>query len=138
MNNKKETEQALSPASSETLAMLNNNRDAIIAETLKRSMQHNDEVAQHAEQGPQLIRSGLTFSMQAIETAMQMGNVDILRFQIPWGRDRLIHDGVQPGHVLHRFEILRQVGAELLPPPAAQEWLQYVNWLIHEQERSMK
>ena len=113
-------------------------REVIINAATRRAMQFAEEVEQHGEKAEELIQSGLTFTVKAIEAAMQTGNTGILDFQIPWGMDRLQHDQVQPGQVLHRFKIIKQVVTDMFDTQIAQHINPYIDHLIAQQEEGMQ
>jgi len=131
-------EKNLPPIRGDILEKFQALRPAIIQEAARRSLQFEDEVSQHGEKAESILKIGLTFTVQAIEAAMRTGNTGIIDYQIPWGLDRLTVDKVQPQHVLHRFQILKQVINASMQAETAARINPYIDQLIQKQKEGMK
>lgn len=127
------TETQLPPISKEALASFQENRDAIIKETVSQSLKIDHEVEHHGEKAPQLLTTGLEFTTKMLEAAMITGEVVLLEDELKWAKDRLPHDGVQMEHVINRFEIYRGVVNETLPSDYASEIITFIDWMINYQ-----
>jgi hypothetical protein len=105
----------------------------IIKLIVERSIEHKEDVAQHGDRAAEILTSGLEFTTKALETSMQLHNVDLLEYQLQWAWDRLPHDNVQAKHLVSRFKIMAGVIEETLTPQNAAEVNQFVTWLIERQ-----
>jgi len=119
--------------SPETLAVFGAQRTAIIRAVIARAMEGDDGANQYGSQTEQFLTVGLDFTTQALEVTMQLHNLEMLDIQLRWANERLPHDGVQPDHLLKRYEILAQVVETALPAPHAQAVNQFVQWMIARQ-----
>jgi hypothetical protein len=117
----------------DALAAYRAHRGTIVQTTVALAMHHHDEVTQHGEQAEHLLTAGLDYTTQALEVAMALHDLDMLEYQLQWGNERLPHDGVQPRHLLRRYEILARVIETTLGEPHAQAVNQFVGWMIARQ-----
>jgi hypothetical protein len=128
-------QSVLNPITPQALAAFKKHRLNIIQAVVTQSMKNMDEVAQHGDQAEEILTTGLDYTTQALQVSMQLGNVDMLEYQLQWSADRLPQDGVQPQHLVSRFDILAMVVASELTPVDAQEVNLYVKWLIERQKQ---
>ncbi len=82
------------------------------------------------QDGPKVLDAGLDFILKGFASAMEMGELNILNYQIDWGMQRLPHDGVTPMNVLHTFRLVGEVVDELLQPAHARQVRAYVDWSV--------
>ncbi|NYB52314.1 MAG: hypothetical protein HVN35_07150 [Methanobacteriaceae archaeon] len=127
-------ESNLPPVSAEALEAFQAASDDIIKETVKRSLEREDEVIHHGDDAGELITSGITFTTQMLEAAMSMGEIPLLEDELQWAKDRLPHDGVELEHVKVRLQIYRNVVSEKIPAEHSQEINQFIDWMINRQE----
>lgn len=119
-----------------TLTAFRAHAQQIIDLTVQRSLVYTDEVQQHGEDAGTFLRIGLRFTTDMLIMLMEIQAEELVDDQLMWALKRLPHDGVLPEHVLHRFELYRDVVEEVLPEPHQSEVAAVVTWLI-EKQRSM-
>jgi hypothetical protein len=117
----------------EAVAAFHAQRIAIVQKVVALAMERQDEVAQHGDQAEQILTVGLDYTMQALEVAMSLHDLEMLEYQLQWSNERLPHDHVLPTHLLSRFEILAHVIETTLQGPQAQAVNQFVGWMIARQ-----
>ncbi len=127
----------LEPVGGEALEAFRAARADMMRGVVARSMERTDEVAHHGPRAELVLTGGLEYTFKMLEAAMAVGEVGILEDQLQWAAVRLPHDGVQPGHILSRFRILRDVVEATLPPDHAREIVPYLKWLIDRQRSLM-
>lgn len=111
--------------------------DQIIDRTVERSLAYPEEVQHHGDEAATLLKIGLTFTTDMLITLMETQAEELVDDQLQWALRRLPLDGVQPQHVLHRFELYREAVAEIMPEPHQSEVAAVVTWLIEKQRRVM-
>jgi hypothetical protein len=126
------------PVSPEALAAFQAQRIIIVQTVVARALERQNEVVQHGEQAAQLLTVGLDFTTQALEVAMRLHNTKMLDDQLQWANERLPHDGVQPEHLLTRFEILAQVVDATLPVQHAAAINGFVRWMVVRQRELIR
>jgi hypothetical protein len=82
------------------------------------------------QDGPEVLEAGLDFILKGFASAMEMGELKIMDYQIEWGMDRLPHDGVSSLNVLATFRLVGEVVNELLSPGHAHQVQLYIDWSL--------
>ncbi|QUH22291.1 hypothetical protein HYG87_00175 [Methanobacterium alkalithermotolerans] len=126
------------PVSPEALKSFKEHSPDIIKNTVNISMKRSDEVDQHGDQARELLTIGMEFTTRMLESAMSLGEVSILEYQLNWACDRLPHDGVALKHILIRLEIYREQIIEALTEEYASEITLYLDWMITWQKDYIK
>ncbi|MEW6011375.1 MAG: hypothetical protein AB1604_08785 [Euryarchaeota archaeon] len=126
------------PVSPEALKSFKENSPRIIKKTVDISMERSKEVEHHGKKARELLSNGMEFTTRMLESAMSLGEVSILEYQLNWACDRLPHDGVALKHILKRLEIYREQIIEALPEEYASEITLYLDWMITWQKEYIK
>ncbi len=127
----------IAPVSPITLQAFQAKRAEITRQVVARALAQQDEVAQHGGEAERIMMSGIEFTSQMLEAALQFNDTATLGYQLEWANDRLPHDGVAAAHLLHRFQMYADVVADLLPADQAAEVNQYLAWMIARQRELM-
>lgn len=126
------------PISDNTLYIFRENKAQIEAAVVERSLNDKSDIEQHGKEAQELIKSGIHFTSEILESAMCSGEMALLKDQIDWSKDRLVHDLVMPAHIINRFHYYMDAITIYIPEENAGEILPYLQWMIQNLKESTK
>ena len=126
------------PISDKTLHIFRDHKAQIEAAVVERSLKDKFDIEQHGKEAEALIKSGIHFTTEILESAMVSGEMALLKDQIDWSQDRLPHDLVQTIHIINRFNYYMDAISSFLPQENAHEILPYFQWMIQTFKNSVK
>lgn len=125
----------IKPISPQAMHSFQNEKNHIIKKAVEQSMERSEEIIHHGNNAKQILSSGYTFTMEMLEAAMLVGELDLLKDQMNWAQKRLPHDGVYPSHIFNRLKILDAVISQIIPYEYTTEIHPYLQWMIDEQKK---
>ena len=124
--------------SDNTLHIFRDKKTLIEAAVVERSLKDKSDIEQHGKEAQELIRSGIHFTTEILESAMSTGEMALLKDQVEWSQDRLVQDLVLPSHIIRRFNYYMDALSTYLPEEPASEILPYLQWMIQGFKNSVK
>jgi len=107
-------------------------KQQILDEAVKSALKNTDEVSQHGDQAARLIRSGFSFTLDVLESAMTLDEPALLKDQLQWALIRLPHEGVTREHLISRFNMMQGIMKYFVP---TEEVDAYFRWMVQVLEQ---
>ncbi len=120
---------AIPTVSPEEMADFKKSRQRIVENAVVKVLKNQEFQKIFGDKSEDVLRSGLNFTAETLESIMAVSLPEIITQQLSWGNDYLPGIGIPAEMVLHNFEFFAESMQEILPGeshPALAVWMQMV------------